>query len=264
MEDLIDHSKVRQDLAQLGYKFIAFQSFYDGTTIEDADQLIRLPQNLVQTVLLGSITPFESMLINSTALQVIFHLPESRIKQIINRINFPFWEEVKIQQFQLASLGKVSQIQGPKFVFLHMNIPHKPFIFNPDGSIKTSIDYSSPNKKNNGQVGYTDQIKYLNSQLPSILDQVIKNSKSAPIIIIQGDHGMNTSGRSTILNAYFVPEPIYTELYASISPVNSFRIILNKITGKEYPRLEDHSYASPTDARFDIHEVFEKNKGCTK
>jgi hypothetical protein len=264
MEDLIDHNIVRQDLAQLGYQFIAFQSFYNGTTIQDADQLITMPQNQVGKILFGSINPFESMLLNSTALQVIFHLPESRAEKFINRLNFPFWEEVKIQQFQLSSLPLVSKEIGPKFVFVHMNIPHKPFIFNPDGSVKSTIDYSSPNKKNNGQVGYIDQIKYLNSQLPSIIDQLIKNSNPSPIIIIQGDHGMNTAGRSTILNAYYVPKPIYADLYNSISPVNTFRIILNNIAGKEYPMLEDHSYASATDARFDTHEVYEKNKGCIK
>ena len=48
--------------------------------------------------------------------------------------------------------------------------------------------------------------------------------------------------RTTILNAYYVPEAIKARLYPAITPVNTFRIILSGLFGGSYPLLPDKSY----------------------
>ena len=71
-----------------------------------------------------------------------------------------------------------------------------------------------------------------------MIDALLKNSSSPPIIIIQGDHGPGPSFRSpsidklclkekaSILNAYYLPGLPSNSLYETISPVNTFRIFL--------------------------------------
>ena len=48
--------------------------------------------------------------------------------------------------------------------------------------------------------------------------------------------------RLGILNAYLLPDGGAEALYASISPVNSFRVILNAYFGHSLPLLPDKSY----------------------
>lgn len=49
--------------------------------------------------------------------------------------------------------------------------------------------------------------------------------------------------RTGIFNAYYLPEG-RKALYRTISPVNSFRVVLNSVFGADLDMLEDHSYAS--------------------
>ena len=89
-----------------------------------------------------------------------------------------------------------------------------------------------------------------------MIDALIENSNIPPVIIIQGDHGPlpdlteDPSQRIPILNAYYLPG-IKTDklLYPYISPVNSFRVVLNSYFGQNLHLLEDKSYFGPEDDR---------------
>ena len=48
-----------------------------------------------------------------------------------------------------------------------------------------------------------------------------------------------------ILNAYYLPGQAHLP-YDTISPVNSFRLVLGAYLGARYPLLPDISYYSPT------------------
>lgn len=45
-----------------------------------------------------------------------------------------------------------------------------------------------------------------------------------------------------IFNAYYYPSQDYSRLYPEITPVNTFRVILNQFLGASYEVLEDRSY----------------------
>ncbi len=82
------------------------------------------------------------------------------------------------------------------------------------------------------------------------MESIIRESKTPPIIILQGDHGPNTvygtssEYRATILNAYFLPGGGERYLYPDISPVNSFRIVLKHYLNANLELLEDFHYDS--------------------
>jgi hypothetical protein len=53
----------------------------------------------------------------------------------------------------------------------------------------------------------------------------------------------------TILNAYYLPGE-ESRLYPTITPVNTFRIILDAYFGQDYPLLPDVSRYSPIDNQY--------------
>jgi len=83
----------------------------------------------------------------------------------------------------------------------------------------------------------------------------LRNNNSA-VIILQSDHGpgseldweskvnTNLAERFSILNAYYFQDGDYSSLDKSITPVNSFRILLDKYFETEYYKVKDRSYFS--------------------
>jgi hypothetical protein len=89
-----------------------------------------------------------------------------------------------------------------------------------------------------------------------VIDTLIESADVPPVIIVQGDHGPlpdlteNPAERLPILNAYYLPDvPMADVLYPSISPVNSFRVVLSSYFEQNLPLLEDRSYFGPEDDR---------------
>jgi hypothetical protein len=85
---------------------------------------------------------------------------------------------------------------------------------------------------------------YAEVRLIQLVKSLLAKSTIPPIIIIQGDHGYSTNDEvlPRILNAYYLPGNGAEKLYPSITPVNTFRLILNTYFGGNYPMLPDHSY----------------------
>lgn len=145
----------------------------------------------------------------------------------------------------ISSLEMLQETKKPTFIYAHIMIPHGPFMFGKDGK-KTSFFI-------NVKEGYLDQILYVNKRIMKVIDGILMKSKTKPIIIVQGDHGMremtedhkkNVKLAMSILNAYYLPDNGEKELYDSISPVNSFRVIFNKYFKTDYKLLPDKSYYS--------------------
>ena len=90
--------------------------------------------------------------------------------------------------------------------------------------------------------GYLKNTKFINSRLPGVVREIIANSKTPPIIIIQADHGYQLPDiRFDILNAYYFPDRNYSALYPEISPVNTFRVVFNTYLAGDYSLLKDQS-----------------------
>ena len=94
--------------------------------------------------------------------------------------------------------------------------------------------------------------------------------KSRPsIIILQADHGpgsllnwesgaqTNVRERFSIFNAYYFPKPVDV-LYKEITPVNTFRIILNCFFGMKYQLLEEKCYYTTWERPYDFKDVTDR------
>jgi hypothetical protein len=152
---------------------------------------------------------------------------------------------------QFKDIEDALKIKGPIFVYAHILVPHHPYVFSRDGSqppFSSMVLQIDSEKKL-----YLDQVIFANRTITKLIDKIIAASKPAPIIIVQGDHGAprlvrddnkNMELRMGILNAYYIPNGGKRFLYESITPINSFRLILNQYFGQHLSLLEDRSYYS--------------------
>ena len=152
---------------------------------------------------------------------------------------------------------KLPAKNGDYFVFAHFVVPHPPYSFGPNGEW---IEIN--NKASDEEIGraYISQIIYINNQILQVVDTIQSESETPPVIIIQGDHGPppdltnSPEIRMPILNAYYLPDA-NDKLYPSISPVNSFRVVLDHYFGMNLPLLEDKSYFAPNANHERLHLV---------
>jgi hypothetical protein len=248
LPELIKHSATRQALESLGYSTVAFETGFDATQLEDASLYLSGSKD-------WGVNDFENLLIRTTAGRIF--------SEGVAFLNLkPDWEardEAHRQQvlFTLSELKKMPSVPGPKFVFAHLVIPHWPHVFGPNGE--------RVHEHPDSVTGYRDQVLFINKQIAPILDKIIKESKSPPIIIVQGDHGSvieSPQRRMSILNAYYLPYGGDQKLYEQISPVNSFRVVLDYYFGDNLSLLEDTSYYSIYAEPYSYQIVTNERPGC--
>jgi len=260
----IKWSKVRDFLESMGYQTVAFDSGFEWSRLRDADIYLEVSRDGYAYTF---VTPFEYMLIDSTMIIIV-----SSISDLTGELKPPLWighryeEKIKRELFKLDMLPSIVNNQNPTFTFVHMIVPHKPYIFGPTGEIRTDTDfYSNPNNEpvdySHFVEGYTGQIMFINSRMVDIVQTILERSEIKPIIIIQGDHGFRgeegAMERLSIFNAYFLPDG-YDQLYPSISPINSFRLIFNEYFSASYELLPDFSYFGK-----ELELVEETSPSCT-
>ena len=246
--NFIQHSRLLKILENLGYSTYTFQTPYQTTNITQADHFYGGAQSVRTQALIGL------LMMNSIA--------SLAIELELIRPPLPsYGEQQNLVLNNLDELANVAERPGPKFVFLHLLIPHPPFIFTQDGPITPKAVYTLTDAdlfQGTAQqyiAGYTSQVAYLNQALEKSLNIVLSRSSSPPIIILQGDHGPGAffgqtisktclQERFGILNAYLLPGIDSARLYPSISPVNTFRLVLDAYFEASLNLLPDQHYYS--------------------
>jgi len=233
---LIQSNNVTRALKRIGYRFESMRSGYAPT-----DYIPQADDNI------GS--PFGN----------IFHLAFAR-----GTIFGPFQRYLdflgnaarSVRTYAINHPEEFTSKPSPKFCFIHILIPHPPFLFHEDGSAQ-SLDQITLSETYTKEK-YLDQIKYIQKHAITLLDALNKDPKKK-VIIVQGDHGPSLQPgadgnpspaflqeRMRILNAYSFPDKDYSTVYDGITPVNSFRVVFNKYFDANMPLLEDKCYFSPT------------------
>jgi hypothetical protein len=64
----------------------------------------------------------------------------------------------------------------------------------------------------------------------------------------------------SILNAYYFPDRDYGHLYDSITPVNTFRIILSQYFGADFGLLKDEAFFSTANSPYKFIDVTDKTQ----
>jgi hypothetical protein len=253
LAEMIENGSVIRDLRGRGYQVVAFKSGYHETELETAD-IILSPQDSI----------------GSTAVPTDPRKRHVRAKQAHRRIVLNI----------LDRLGDVAaRYRSPKFVYAHVEAPHPPFVFGPNGEqTRTALftNHDGDRIVGRGKLSreqyrgyYRDQVTFVNRRITPALEQILADSATPPVILLFGDHGPRSElyWRSVprtnmwecmgILNAYYLPGGT-SRLYPTISPVNSFRVVFDQIFGVPQALLDDRSYFSTDHRLYEFHDVTER------
>lgn len=238
--EMIQDSEVVRFLKGIGYKFVHFQTGWGPTARNPhADRDVKC----------GSVNEFTEVLVRTTVL-----------RPLADRLISHDRREVVLCTF--ATLAEVQHtIEGPRFVFAHILVPHPPFLFGPEGEpIQTEAGLQT---KDWSQY-YLGQLEFVNTKVEELVERILSEAETPPVIILQADHGsklIRMSGepspemlreRLGVLNAYHLPEGGERFLYDSITPVNTFRVLLTAYFGADHELLEDRSYFSRLKIPYDL------------
>ena len=161
--------------------------------------------------------------------------------------------EIQIKRREILhgfkKLEDIPHNEEPTFTYAHFLIPHGPHAFNSKGEF--------PAKNISESEKYFEEILFANKKINHLVDYLQQNSKTPPIIIIQGDHGFlapetyrpDANGikqRYSNLSAYYLPNKKNEKLYETITPVNSFRLIFDSYFQTKFGMLKDKSYLTTT------------------
>jgi hypothetical protein len=135
----------------------------------------------------------------------------------------------------LDQLAETPAMEGPKFIYAHIMVPHSPFVFGPNGE-----HLDSRYVQNHPEESYLGQYIFITHAIEKAVSDILSKSSAEPIIILQSDHGPKQNPEwNKILNAYHLPGGGKVMLDGAISPVNSFRIIFDYYFNANYELLED-------------------------
>lgn len=278
---VIEDSQVRHELSRRGYRFVVVDSGFRITRIDDADVLLTsAPKRFGDALDIEVLLALVEMSPVSTFVASVRPMGSKKKRNVLSRLegqlrrirsNRPVLPHGGRIVYSFNAIKTASELPGPKMVFAHIVCPHPPFIFGP----RSPLDVYKPSRGNwesfsigldelggagAGQdarrfkKGYAGQIEYANRQMENIIPLILAHNPNS-VIIVQADHGPDLFtkwdtlevpiDRFYILNAYYFPDRNYQDLYAAITPVNSFRVVLNKAVGTSVPLLPDKAMFSP-------------------
>lgn len=223
---MLKHNRVFQFLRHHGYTIVAFSSGHEFTEIRDADVYMR-PAGWQPT-------DFQNALLSTTPLAALQKTQDDIHR---GRILYTF-----------DHLADVARIEAPTFAFAHISSPHPPYVFGANGE---PVHYKPHVELEYDEFveAYVNQLAFISKKTQATIEEILAQSPEPPIIIVQSDHGPvylrhDIPERMSILNAYYFPDQNYDALYEGITPVNTFRVVLNGYFGTGYEILEDKSYFS--------------------
>lgn len=142
--------------------------------------------------------------------------------------------------------------RAPKFVFVHMLMPHGPYVYDVDGG---PLPAGLTNNER-----YLRQLQFTNNQVLKLVDRLrsIYGGKP-PVIMLVSDEGehpahfrfantVQLQEKYNISSAYYFPGIKRTGLYQTITPVNYFRVLMNDYFHTNVALLPDRNYTSVSGA----------------
>jgi hypothetical protein len=171
-------------------------------------------------------------------------------RHIINasRVSQPYFAQVYRNNEKILRLAEEESRKAPaqpRFVYIHVFLPHRPYVIDSLGRRNNSNAAGMNDSTIREYLGY---LGYTNARARTLVSAIKKNTAGKAVILFMSDHGFkyrpNANDRLPAScfynqNAVYFPDGDYSALYDSISGVNQFRVVLNKLFRQKLPLLRD-------------------------
>lgn len=150
--------------------------------------------------------------------------------------------------------------EDPQFLFAHVLSPHPPQRFDQNCGRNVPVKFELDGDDYSDTVNaYLNDLRCLNPRIIGLIDEILMHDRSAPYILIQSDHGFRGRiGAAGIakpdiaphlvafanFNAMKLPKVCAESVKDRFSLVNTFRIVLACIEGREAILLPDKYFVT--------------------
>jgi hypothetical protein len=214
----------------LGYRYVHIGYWWPPTQTDPSADINVKP---------GSLSEFSSILYDTTMLPTL-----SRKLDVKQEILDTRRAKYNYTLQELEDIPLTMKLRGPKFVFVHLGIPHLPQVFDRKGNYVEGTDKTT--RKDIRHFG--DQVYYTTVRLQQLIGDLLRGTGRKAVIILQTDEGPDLEhtrvairkgrfehedmrdallAKYRILNALFLPGVSHDQLYPSITPVNTFRLVFD-------------------------------------
>ena len=249
-------------LREQGYQVVVFDSGTGDTNNQYADVFISPPSSRAEGK--PQINAFEQLLVRTTMGLPLLNVdsqpddPELSSNVVTAAVDRELSERRERINHAFAHLPDYASKQGAYFLFAHVYLPHEPFLYGPGGEElkyrrETNLYWYEFPPEDYVEF-YAYQVDYINQKVLHTIDAILAESDNPVVIVLQADHGdghyldwnvPTTDGvdiRSAILNAIYFSDRSYQNLYPTVTPVNTFRIVFNHWFGTQFPLLPDRVF----------------------
>jgi hypothetical protein len=250
-DNLVIDNKIREIMRGYGYQFVTGRGHSSVVDINNSDLYFNYFQNQAGSDDLDK-QRFSSLYFNTTVLRVFSEIFQANPEKAawlpywlaVDRESSSYLAEASHWYYQnnymFDSLETIPGRQGDYFVYAHIIAPHTPYVYRADGTFNYPLDSTDE------KVLYAEEVQYLNQRVLEVIDTLLSESDVPPVIILQADHSINemTTGldKHKILSAYYLPGELTTPPYATITPVNDFRLIIKNYFDPSMELLPDYLY----------------------
>jgi len=264
LDALVRDHQLGRVMRGLGYEYVHIGSWWEPTaTSTSATTTLNRSQLGLH---LGATTEFSLVFETSTALP--------SLSKVLRRLGLD-GGVLSDDEFHRAygdyGLSQLERMaaspRGGRFIFAHILLPHPPFVFGADGEPSAPVEITDPEAPR----AFIDQLHYLNDRLLPIVEAFLSVPEpDRPIMVIQADEGPTNAAtlrdgfdwtnapdsllreKFGILKAIYIPSASggTVQFPNDLTPVNTWRRILDEIAGIEFERRPDRSYVYPNDHDF--------------
>jgi len=243
VRNLINNNPVFELLGAEGYRTISILPGVERVSIRSADVVHDS----------GTVSEFECHLLRWTAGGALWEMgaPGFMARQHHARVT----DGLSLVEEILTN----DEPRGGRFLMAHILSPHKPAVFNRDGTVRlvpssASFFYDGPTAESATEfrAAFQGQIAHLNDRVHSVLASVVEHNPEA-VILVMSDHGSASQFDGSDLNSDL--DERFGNLFAARTPgrsgvftewetpVNVFPDLLNSYFGLKLPRRSDATWA---------------------
>lgn len=271
LRELLQDHRLGEVLTGVGYEYVHVGSWWGPTaTAVDADRVLNWT----------NASEFAEALRAATAVPAVQALRGTDDPASTNERR---WANGLWQLDQLERLVRDAG-DRPRFVLVHLTLPHEPYVFDQDGSYVPEEVTATRTRSE----AYRRQLAFLNQRLREIVEAAIAQPDgSEPVLVVQADEGPHPERKELregasfdwstatdeelavklrILSAVRLPGGSPDGLLPEdLSAVNTWRIVLDEVLGTDLGLLEDRVQVHRDDRDYYSHrDVTDRVRGTAE